>query len=116
MADPYIGEITAFAFDFAPEGWESCDGRTLPIAGNQVLFALLGTQYGGDGKTTFMLPDLRGRIPVGRGAANGVELEQGKIASFVSDDTASAPVDDKSTGTLALNFCIAVNGTFPSRW
>lgn len=62
---PYIGEIRMFAGDYAPEGWALCDGTVLGIAGNEVLFTLIGTTYGGDGVSTFALPDLRGRIGIG---------------------------------------------------
>jgi len=65
--DQYLGEIRLVAFNFAPKGWALCAGQLLPINQNQALFALLGTMYGGDGKTTFALPDLRGRVPVGVG-------------------------------------------------
>jgi microcystin-dependent protein len=65
--DPFIGEIRLVPFNFAPKGWAICAGQMLPINQNQALFALLGTTYGGDGRTTFALPDLRGRIPVGAG-------------------------------------------------
>jgi microcystin-dependent protein len=67
---PYLGAICLFAFDFPPRGWTVCAGQLLPIAQNQALFALLGTMYGGNGQTTFALPDLRGRVPmhVGQGA------------------------------------------------
>ncbi|MDE2388454.1 MAG: phage tail protein [Betaproteobacteria bacterium] len=61
MDDPFLGEIRPFSFGFAPKGWASCDGQLLPIAQNTALFSLLGTMYGGDGITTFALPDLRGR-------------------------------------------------------
>jgi microcystin-dependent protein len=65
--DPFIGEIRLVPFNFAPRGWAICEGQLLPINQNQALFALLGTTYGGDGRTTFALPDLRGRIPIGAG-------------------------------------------------
>ena len=65
--DPFIGEIRLVPFNFAPRGWAICAGQLLPINQNQALFALLGTTYGGDGRTTFALPDLRGRIPIGAG-------------------------------------------------
>ena len=65
--DPFLGEIRLVAFTFAPRGWAFCAGQLLPINQNQALFALLGTSYGGDGRTTFALPDLRGRVPVGAG-------------------------------------------------
>lgn len=64
MADPFIGEIRIFGFNYAPEHWAFCDGQILQINQNQTLFALLGATFGGDGRTTFALPDLRGRIPV----------------------------------------------------
>ena len=68
MSDPFLGEIRVISFGFPPAGWASCDGQLLPINQNQALFALLGTSYGGDGRTTFALPDLRGRMPVHQGA------------------------------------------------
>ena len=64
MADPFIGEIRMMAFTFAPKGWAQCNGQLLPINQNQALFSLLGTMYGGNGQTTFGLPDLRGRTPI----------------------------------------------------
>lgn len=64
MANPFLGEIRVTSFNFAPKGWAMCNGQLLPIAQNQALFALLGTYYGGDGRTTFALPDLRGRTPL----------------------------------------------------
>ncbi|MBB5878175.1 tail fiber protein [Xanthomonas sp. 3498] len=67
MTDAYLGEIRLFPIDWAPKGWLPCDGRTLPILGNQALASLLGNQFGGDGKTNFNLPDLRGRVPVSQG-------------------------------------------------
>jgi microcystin-dependent protein len=63
-ADPLIGGIALFAGNFAPRGWAFCEGQTLDIASNTALFSILGTQYGGDGRTNFKLPDLRGRVPV----------------------------------------------------
>ncbi|MBF9140884.1 phage tail protein [Microvirga sp. SRT04] len=66
---PYVGEIQIFPFDFAPRGWAQCNGQLLPIAQNAALFSLLGTMYGGDGRTTFALPDMRGRVPVGSGTS-----------------------------------------------
>lgn len=64
MAQPYVGEIRMFAGFFAPVGWMFCEGQMLPISENEVLFQLIGTTYGGDGQSTFALPDLRGRIPI----------------------------------------------------
>lgn len=67
MANPYIGEIRMFAGNFAPAGWAFCAGQLLAISENDALFALIGTTYGGDGQTTFALPDLRGRLPMHQG-------------------------------------------------
>jgi microcystin-dependent protein len=73
MGTPFIGELKLVAFNFAPKGWATCDGQLLPINQNQPLFSLLGTTYGGDGRTTFALPDLRGRLAmhVGDGHTQG---------------------------------------------
>ena len=68
MADPFVAEIRIFPFNFAPKGWAWCDGQLLPISQNTALFSLLGTNYGGDGKSTFALPDLQGSAPVHVGA------------------------------------------------
>jgi microcystin-dependent protein len=67
MADPYVGEIRIFAGNFAPAGWMFCEGQLLPISENETLFQLIGTTYGGDGQSTFALPDLRGRLPIHQG-------------------------------------------------
>lgn len=68
MAQPYVGEIRIFAGNFAPAGWMFCEGQLLPISENETLFNLIGTTYGGDGQSTFALPDLRGRIPLHQGS------------------------------------------------
>lgn len=68
MAQPYVGEIRIFAGNFAPAGWMFCDGQLLPISENETLFQLIGTTYGGDGESTFALPDLRGRLPLHQGS------------------------------------------------
>ncbi len=72
MSEPFIGEITMFGGNFAPRGWAFCDGQLLAISQNDSLFSLLGTIYGGDGRTTFGLPDLRGRIPLHQGTGPGL--------------------------------------------
>lgn len=69
MSDQFLGEIRMFGGAFAPLDWAFCDGRSMSISQNEALFQLIGTTYGGDGVTTFNLPDLRGRVPIGRGAA-----------------------------------------------
>lgn len=71
MAQPYVGEIRMFAGNFAPAGWMFCEGQLLPISENETLFQLIGTTYGGDGQSTFALPDLRGRLPVHMGNFSG---------------------------------------------
>jgi microcystin-dependent protein len=72
MSTPYIGEIRMFAFGRTPLGWQACDGSLLPIAQYDPLFALIGTTYGGDGQTTFGVPDLRGRVPIHQGQGPGL--------------------------------------------
>jgi microcystin-dependent protein len=74
--DPFIGEIIMFAGTFAPRGWAFCDGQLLPIAANQALFSIVGTTYGGDGRTTFALPDLRCRVPVHPGTGPGLSTRR----------------------------------------
>ena len=74
MAQPYVGEIRMFAGNFAPAGWLFCDGQLVPISENETLFNLIGTTYGGDGQSTFGLPDLRGRVPIHFG--NGFALAE----------------------------------------
>ena len=72
MSEGYLGQIIWFAGGFAPKNWELCNGEILPINGNEALFSILGTTYGGDGRTTFALPDLRGRIPLSPGQGNNL--------------------------------------------
>lgn len=72
MADAYIGEIRVFAGNFAPKGWALCNGQLMSIAQNTALFSILGVQYGGDGKTTFALPNLMGSAPMGQGSGQGL--------------------------------------------
>jgi microcystin-dependent protein len=74
MAQPYVGEIRMFAGNFAPAGWMFCEGQLLPISENETLFQLIGTTYGGDGESTFALPDLRGRLPLHQGSGGGNNL------------------------------------------
>jgi microcystin-dependent protein len=74
--DPFIGQIQAFPYNFAPRGWAFCDGQLLAISSNTALFSLLGTTYGGDGRSTFGLPDLRGRVPIHSGKGPGLTSRQ----------------------------------------
>jgi microcystin-dependent protein len=99
MAQPYVGEIRMFAGNFAPAGWMFCEGQLLPISEDETLFNLIGTTYGGDGQSTFALPDLRGRIPIHQGngfilaETGGVEevtLTVNQIASHTHPLTATS--------------------------
>lgn len=74
MTEPFVAEIRIFGFNFAPKGWAKCNGQLIPIAQNTALFALMGTTYGGDGKSTFALPDLQGRVPMHPGQGPGLSL------------------------------------------
>ena len=74
MADPFVAEIRIFPFQFAPKGWAFCDGQILPISQNTALFSLLGTTYGGDGKSTFALPNMQGNAPMHPGQGPGLSL------------------------------------------
>lgn len=82
MAEPFLAEIRIFSFSFPPKGWALCNGQLLPINQNQALFSLLGTYYGGNGETTFALPDLRGRVPIHMG--NGHPMGQGGGSNAVT--------------------------------
>jgi len=169
--DPFIGQIQAFGFNFAPNGWAQCNGQLMPIAQYQALFSLLGTMYGGDGRTTFGLPDLRGRSivgigngpglnPVTQGAVGGVEAvtlsvanlpthnhavkvavntgdgEEKTSTAFIgshenafneasTESTFLKGVIEANVGNgqsfnnrnpfLGINFCIALEGIYPSR-
>ena len=166
MSEPFLAEVRMVGFNFAPRGWAFCDGQILPISQNQSLYSLLGTTYGGDGRTSFALPDLRGRTPlhVGNGHTLGqragnerqtlganempqhthelqgssnaasVPVPQDNLAGAATletyGDVGTAPVA-MNAGTianagggqshetmqpwLAVHFCIALQGLFPSR-
>jgi microcystin-dependent protein len=170
VSEPFLGEIRMFGFNFAPQGWAMCNGQLLPISQNQALFALLGTQYGGDGVQTFALPDLRSRVAIHQGQGNGLSnyvigqaggveattMTQGQMPAHshlvqatnhagkaekptgmvlahpavaiyggAPDGTTMDPAMITNTGGnqpvsdiqpyLVLNFCIALQGIFPSR-
>lgn len=87
MGTPFLGEIRPMSFNFPPKGWAQCDGQLLPINQNQALYSLLGTTYGGNGQTTFALPNLRGRVPVGWGGGNNL----GEVGG--SETVALAPAE-----------------------
>lgn len=89
MSEPFLAEIRMVGFNFAPRGWAFCDGQILPINQNQSLYSLLGTTYGGDGRTSFALPDLRGRVPIHRGEGHNLGTHAG--AETVIIDAGSMP-------------------------
>ncbi len=91
--EPYLGEIKMFSYNWAPNGWLACNGNILPVQQNQALFSLLGAKFGGDGRTNFAVPDLRGRTPVAQGSLNGVTIAIGNTggASAVSLNTNQIP-------------------------
>jgi microcystin-dependent protein len=92
--DGYFGEIRMFAGNYAPVGWAFCDGQLMSIAQNNALFAILGTNYGGDGKTTFALPDLRGRVPVHAGSSAGPGLSYIPLGERAGTPTTSILVSN----------------------
>lgn len=99
MSEPFLGEIRIMSFAFAPRGWAFCNGQLLPIAQNQALFSLLGTTYGGDGRTTFALPDLRSRTPLHMGASFALGQSGGEEAHTLG--TAEVPVHTHSVAATA---------------
>src|SRR5262245_17603056 len=121
MADPFVAEIRIFPFNFAPKGWAWCDGQLLPISQNTALFSLLGTTYGGDGKSTFALPDLQGRAPMHPGQGPGLSLHDLGESSGVETVTLlqteipahshalSATVEDGTQGSLTPNVALATS-------
>lgn len=126
MSDPYVGEVRIFAGQYAPVGWHLCDGTVMQITGNETLYSLIGTVYGGDGRTTFALPDLRGRAPVSQGRGNGlsnvalgqssgfeqVTLTYSNLPSHTHLFVASTAVADQTAPTTAANTPIRTFGTF----
>ena len=165
MSEPFLAEIRIVGFNFAPRGWAFCDGQILPINQNQSLYSLLGTTYGGDGRTSFALPDMRGRTPIHVGGGHREGQKSGEEAHTLTanempnhdhvfrasgaDGSAIAPqgnflaratvaaytppanvvnmnafaitnvgggqAHENMQPYLALNFCIALQGLFPSR-
>ena len=130
--DQLIGEIMQFGGNFCPRGWAMTNGQLLPIAQNQALFSILGTTYGGDGRTTFALPDLRGRVAVGPGQGPGLSNyylgQRGGQEQVMSptvgvrgtsnpDNTAQRGgiPEDIRQPYVAITTCIALQGIFPSR-
>ena len=136
MANSFMGEIRMVAFNFAPTGWAFCDGQLMPISQNTALFSLLGTTYGGDGRSTFALPDFRSRGPIHRGQGQGLsqrdlgemggeeasELPSSKVEIPQSPDNPTVlvyvpggqPVSSMEP-FLVVNFIISLLGDFPTR-
>jgi len=108
--DTFLGSLYCVAFNFAPVGFALCDGSLLPISQNTALFSLLGTTYGGDGRTTFALPDLRGRAPIGMGQRPG---HANHVLGEVGGE-APTPVGAHKE-RITMNWIIATQGIFPSR-
>lgn len=103
MSEPFVGEIQIFAGNFAPKGWALCNGQLMQIRENTALFSILGTMYGGDGKTTFGLPNLMGRAPMGVGAGPGLTpRNQGQVvgSETVTLLTTQMPMHNHSVGAL----------------
>jgi microcystin-dependent protein len=120
MSEPFLSEIKVVSFNFPPKGWALCNGQFLPINQNQALFALLGTTYGGNGQTTFALPNLRGRVPIhiGNGHALGeaagstsVTVNIQQLATHMHGLQAS-PVSTGVSSDPSNNFLAPVNGTY----
>jgi microcystin-dependent protein len=126
MSQPYVGEIRMFAGNFAPVGWMFCQGQLLQISGNETLFNLIGTTYGGDGQSTFALPDLRGRLPIHQGSsftlaqAGGVEtvaLTTNTIPAhnhpfLASTNQASSTTPANQVAAITQAFSIQPYGTY----
>src|SRR5678810_418202 len=115
MSDQFVAEIRIFPFTFAPTGWAFCDGQLLPISQNTALFSLLGTTYGGDGKSTFALPDLQGSAPMQPGQGQGLSLRDlGEMSGVESitllqtempfhAHTFNGSVESATQGSLTVN-------------
>jgi len=111
MSDPYLGEIRMVGFNYAPTGWALCNGAIMAISQNNALFALLGTFYGGNGQTTFGLPDLRGRSPVGTGTGLGLSpIDIGEMAG-AENTTLTINQMPNHTHTATTNGSLSVTGS-----
>src|SRR6478752_7584136 len=102
MADPFVAEIRIFPFNFAPKGWAFCDGQILPLSQNTALFSLLGTTYGGDGKSNFALPNMQGNAPMHPGQGPGLSLHD--LGETGGSDTVSlleSEIPSHSHGVMA---------------
>ena len=100
MSEPFVGEIRMFAGNFAPRSWAFCDGQLLAVTQNDALFSLLGTIYGGDGRTTFGLPDMRGRIPLHQGTGPGLSTR--RLGSKSGQETVTLTTNNLTSHTHDL--------------
>src|SRR5919204_5682418 len=118
MAEPFLSEIRIMSFSFAPKGWALCNGQFLPINQNQALFSLLGTTYGGNGQTTFALPDLRGRVPMHFGDGHtlgeraGTEVVTLNIQQLPAHNHFMNVFNDNANAAPAGNFFAAANALY----
>jgi len=101
MPEPFVGQLMCVGFNFAPRGWALCEGQLLPIAQNTALFSLLGTTYGGDGRTSFGLPDLRGRVPMSFGQGPG--LQNHPIGEKAGNETVTLTVQQLASHSHPVN-------------
>jgi len=118
MAQPYVGEIRMFAGNFAPVGWAFCQGQLMPISENDVLFQLIGTIYGGDGQSTFALPDLQGRVPIHQGSYQGRSYVMGEAAGVerVTLITTQIPNHSHALGASAgTGYLASPAGALPAK-
>ena len=109
MADPFVAEIRIFPFNFAPKGWAFCDGQLLPISQNTALFSLLGTTYGGDGKSNFALPDMQGNAPMHPGQGPGLSLHD--LGETGGSETVTLLESEIPSHSHSLNAVGGFNGT-----
>lgn len=113
MSEPFLGEVRIVGFNFAPRGWALCNGQILPIDQNQALYSILGTTYGGDGQTTFALPDLRGRAPIHEGSGHTLGQRSGEAthtltaAEMPAHDHAASASSDEGTSPVPTDLVLA---------
>jgi microcystin-dependent protein len=108
MADPFVAEIRIFPFNFAPKGWAFCDGQLLPISQNTALFSLLGTTYGGDGKSTFALPDMQGNACMHPGQGQGLSLHD--LGEMSGSETVTLLVSEIPAHAHGVGRALAADG------
>ena len=109
MADPFVAEIRIFPFNFAPKGWAFCDGQLLPLSQNTALFSLLGTTYGGDGRSNFALPNMQGNAPMHPGQGPGLSLHD--LGETGGSETVTLLVSEMPSHSHSLNAMGGFNGT-----